>query len=170
MTTADPYAVLGVPADASVAEIRQAYLRLARRYHPDSHLDAAPAARAETDARMRQVNDAWAVLGDAERKRAYDASRPRPFRPFTPSDEAEPDPRDQPDVPYRPGPPPTTRSRLATTAPAVLFGVGAAAGGVATVTGGAPLVAFAGLCLVLSGVGFVVVPLLALDRARRDEG
>jgi hypothetical protein len=48
-----PYDVLGVSPDASQAEIRRAYLTLARRHHPDAGGDA--------DA-MRRLNEAWAAL------------------------------------------------------------------------------------------------------------
>jgi hypothetical protein len=60
------YDVLGVPRDASPAEVRRAYLALARRHHPDriggSH------------EQMRALNEAWAVLGDPEQRSGYDRS------------------------------------------------------------------------------------------------
>jgi curved DNA-binding protein CbpA len=57
------YQLLGVAPTATMAEIRAAYLRLARRHHPDAGGDSA---------RMRDLNEAWSVLGDARRRRAYD--------------------------------------------------------------------------------------------------
>jgi hypothetical protein len=48
-----PYEVLGVPPSASPAEIRRAYLALARRHHPDAGGDVAE---------MRRLNEAWAAL------------------------------------------------------------------------------------------------------------
>jgi len=167
--TGDPYAVLGVRPDASAEEVRRAYVQLVRRHHPDLHVDAAPSVRAEAEARMRAVNEAWAAVGDAARRRAHDDSRPRPFQAFT-SDDDEPDPREQPDVPYRPARPPTTRARLATVAPVTLLGGALGAGALAVVTGAAAAVSLAVVLLALAGVGFVVLPLLALGRARRDEG
>ena len=60
------YDVLGVPRDASPAEVRRAYLALARRHHPDrvggSH------------ERMRALNEAWATLGDPQLRSSYDRS------------------------------------------------------------------------------------------------
>jgi hypothetical protein len=64
------YEVLGVAPDAAPAEVRRAYLTLARRHHPD---------RAGGDAaRMRTINDAWATLGDPARRRQYDLVLRRP--------------------------------------------------------------------------------------------
>lgn len=60
------YDVLGVPPDASAAEVHAAYLALARRHHPD--------VGGGDDARMRAVNAAWAALGDAQRRARYDRS------------------------------------------------------------------------------------------------
>jgi hypothetical protein len=78
MTTPMPdlYGVLGVPRDAGDQEVRDAYRRLAKRYHPDLHPDAS------TSERMRRVNEAWDVLSDRARKARYDASmRARPWPP-----------------------------------------------------------------------------------------
>lgn len=64
------YERLGVDRDASDAELRRAWLRLARIHHPDAHADAASRAAAEIE--MRSINEAWAVLGDPDRRAAYD--------------------------------------------------------------------------------------------------
>jgi hypothetical protein len=58
------YEALQVPPTAPVAEIRRAYLRLARIHHPD-HDGGDPE-------RMRRLNAAWEVLGDPARRAAYD--------------------------------------------------------------------------------------------------
>jgi curved DNA-binding protein CbpA len=70
---ADPYAVLGVPRSASDAQIRQAYRRLAMRFHPDLHPDE------RSSERMRHVNEAWDVLEDPNRRRRYDADTRQPM-------------------------------------------------------------------------------------------
>jgi hypothetical protein len=167
----DPYAVLGVAPTASAEEIRRAYLKLARAHHPDYFVDAAPPTRMAAEARMRAVNDAWAVLGDPERRRQLEADRPpEPFRPLHEDDEDEPDPRDQPDVPYRPAPPPTIGERARTMAPVLLFFAALAVGVFGAVVNLPALLALGFALFLLSCVGFLVVPLLALSRARQDEG
>ena len=154
-----PYEVLGVPPTASPDEVRQAYLRLARLHHPDV-VDAAERPAAEI--RMRAINEAWAAVRD----RTYESEPPPPtgFRPF---DTAEPDvdPRDQPDIPYRPG----ETARRTSIVPVLLFGAAMAAFGLAAVVRLLPLLAIGLVLLALAGVGFLALPLLALGRARRDE-
>jgi hypothetical protein len=162
--------VLGVRRDAPVEEIRRAYVRLARQHHPDYFIDASPAQRAEAEWRMRVLNDAWAVLGDSGRRRALDADQPRGFEPFSPADDEEEDPRQAPDVPYRPAPEPTTRSRLTVLAPVLLFASSVVVGIVGSFMRLTGVLALAFMLFLLSCVGFLVVPLLALDRARQDEG
>jgi hypothetical protein len=166
----DPYRVLGVPADAAPDVIRRAYLQLARQHHPDFFVDASPGERAAAEARMRAVNEAWAVLGDRQRRAAHDDAAPRGFQPFEAPLDDEPDPRDQPDTPYRPAPPASTRRQLTTLAPALLFGASLASVGAAVVTGAAAALGLALVLLVLSAAGFLVLPLLALGQAKRDEG
>ena len=62
----DCYSILGVPRTASPGEIRAAYRRLARLYHPDLN------SGSEAEGRMQQINDAYATLSDPDRRRQYD--------------------------------------------------------------------------------------------------
>ena len=74
-TSIDHYRVLGVARSADSPTIRKAYLKLARQHHPDRLADASAADRSASDALMRQVNEAWRVLGDEKLKRRYDKAR-----------------------------------------------------------------------------------------------
>lgn len=68
--TADYYEVLGVKPGASDSEIRAAYKKLARKYHPDANEGSKSAE--ET---FKKIGEAFHVLGDPERRRQYDAMR-----------------------------------------------------------------------------------------------
>jgi molecular chaperone DnaJ len=61
------YAILGVPADATLTDVRRAYRRLARRYHPDINPGDQAAA-----ARFRVVTLAYEILSDPNQRREYD--------------------------------------------------------------------------------------------------
>lgn len=68
MAAKDFYQVLGVARDAPADEIKQAFRRLARKYHPDVSREA------DATERMAEVNEAYATLSDPERRAAYDAA------------------------------------------------------------------------------------------------
>lgn len=68
------YDVLGVTAEASADDIKRAYYRQARLYHPDSHVRSAGAVRDEAERAMQTLNIAWDTLSDAGRRAAYDES------------------------------------------------------------------------------------------------
>ena len=72
----DHYQVLGVEPDANAEEIRRAYLRQARRLHPDFHSDADASTRTSLQRKMQQVNASWGVLSDPEQRQRYDRVRP----------------------------------------------------------------------------------------------
>jgi curved DNA-binding protein len=63
----DYYETLGVPRDASADQIKKAFRKLARQYHPD--VSKEPNA----ELRMKEINEANAVLSDPEKRAAYDA-------------------------------------------------------------------------------------------------
>lgn len=65
----DYYDTLGVPDHASQEDIRTAYRRLVVRYHPDRNPDPSAAEK------IRQINAAYDVLSDPEKRRKYDLSR-----------------------------------------------------------------------------------------------
>jgi molecular chaperone DnaJ len=75
----DLYIVLGVQHGASEAEIKRAYRRLARRYHPDIN----PGDRA-AEVRFRQILEAYETLIDPARRSKYDAGQPWTAEPGRP--------------------------------------------------------------------------------------
>lgn len=65
-TKRDYYEVLGVPKSASDAEIKSAYRKLARKHHPDIDKSAGAAEK------FKEISEAYQVLSDLEKKKAYD--------------------------------------------------------------------------------------------------
>jgi hypothetical protein len=66
------YEVLGVARKADQAEIRRAYHRAARRWHPDRFGDSSVADSAKAETEMRRIISAWEALRDGPRRLAYD--------------------------------------------------------------------------------------------------
>ena len=64
----DYYDILGVGKDASQDEIKKAYRKQAVEWHPDKHKDDKEAA----EKRFKEINEAYQILSDAEKRRAYD--------------------------------------------------------------------------------------------------
>ncbi|WP_058880657.1 DnaJ C-terminal domain-containing protein [Chloracidobacterium thermophilum] len=67
MAKQDYYATLGVPKTASAEEIKKAYRRLARKYHPDVN----PGDKAAEE-KFKSISEAFDVLGDEEKRKVYD--------------------------------------------------------------------------------------------------
>ncbi len=82
MGSPDLYAILGVPPTADPAEIKRAYDFLAKAFHPDRFFDPVLKARAEDQ--FKALREAYEVLSDAERRRAYDEQLRARFLPPAP--------------------------------------------------------------------------------------
>jgi DnaJ domain len=67
----DYYALLGVEPDATTAQIKRAYRKLARLHHPDTNPGDPQAA-----ARFRDITEAYDTVSDPKRREAYDRTRP----------------------------------------------------------------------------------------------
>ena len=76
----DYYKVMGVARDATEAQIKQAYRKLARKFHPDVSKEP------DAEARFKEVGEAYEVLRSPEKRAAYDqlGSGPRPGQDFRP--------------------------------------------------------------------------------------
>jgi molecular chaperone DnaJ len=66
-TKRDYYEVLGISKDAQDAEIKRAYRKLAKKYHPDANPDDK-----EAEAKFKEVTEAYEVLSDEQKRSAYD--------------------------------------------------------------------------------------------------
>jgi DnaJ-domain-containing protein 1 len=65
-TVQDYYSVLGIDSHVTEEEIKKAFRGLARQYHPD--VNSSP----DAEAKFKQINEAYSVLGDPERRQQYD--------------------------------------------------------------------------------------------------
>ncbi|HUC39036.1 MAG TPA: DnaJ C-terminal domain-containing protein, partial [Candidatus Acidoferrum sp.] len=77
----DYYKILGVQKDASEEDIKNAYRQLALKYHPDRNKDKT------SEEKFKTINEAYAVLGDPEKRKQYDSYGPDAFsQKFTQED------------------------------------------------------------------------------------
>ena len=174
------YDTLDVSRTADPAEIRAAYLRLARRHHPDTNRAGDDGPAPDDDFVMRQLNEAWAVLGDNAMRRDYDRSlgpdpsraqaghaTSRPWRPLS----GEPDELDEDDViddvPYGAGSEIPRWVQLLPPGLVVLALFCLAVGFVTSIT---PLLALGITSGLLAIVAFLAAPFLAVMMSRRAEG
>ena len=64
----DYYSILGVAENASDAEIKKAYRKLAMQYHPDRN----PGKEKSANEKFKEINEAYGVLGDPQKRKQYD--------------------------------------------------------------------------------------------------
>ena len=63
----DYYSILGISKTASPEEIKQAFRKLARKYHPDVN-----PGNKQAEARFKEINEAYEVLSDPDKRKKYD--------------------------------------------------------------------------------------------------
>src|SRR5208282_2116700 len=68
----DYYAILGVAKAAAAKDIKSAYRKLARKWHPDAN----PQNLKEAEEKFKEISEAYEVLGDAEKRKKYDILGP----------------------------------------------------------------------------------------------
>jgi curved DNA-binding protein len=72
MNFKDYYAILGVPKNAAEKDIKSAYRKLARKWHPDAN----PKNQKEAEEKFKEISEAYEVLGDPEKRKKYDVLGP----------------------------------------------------------------------------------------------
>ncbi|XP_071725124.1 uncharacterized protein [Rutidosis leptorrhynchoides] len=75
----DYYGVLGVASDASKEEIKRAYRKLAREWHPDRWTNKSPSMLGEANSRFQQIQEAYSVLSDPGKRTMYDTGYYDPY-------------------------------------------------------------------------------------------
>jgi DnaJ-class molecular chaperone len=65
----DYYQILGIPKNAPEKDVKSAYRKLARKWHPDAN----PSNQKEAEEKFKEIQEAYEVLGDPEKRRKYDA-------------------------------------------------------------------------------------------------
>ena len=68
----DYYETLGVPKSASAKDIKSAYRKLARTWHPDVN----PTKKKEAEEKFKEISEAYEVLSDSEKRKRYDTLGP----------------------------------------------------------------------------------------------
>ena len=77
MMTMDYYMTLGLTPDSSAEEIKKVYRKLAMQYHPDRN-----GGNPESEDRLKEINGAYQILGDEEKRRRYDLQYRQPFENY----------------------------------------------------------------------------------------
>jgi len=71
----DYYQTLGVPDNASQGDIKRAFRKLAFKYHPDTN----PGSEKQAEAKFKEINEAYGVLGDKDKRQQYDFAKKMQF-------------------------------------------------------------------------------------------
>lgn len=169
------YEILGVEPGSGFEEIQRAYRLLALRHHPDVAPDSDPST-------MAAINGAWAVLSDPVRRHNYDfelghpepPARPAPaaaesdWQPLDDDDGDDLDPEALSDEPYAP----TARrpSDLLVMTPVLMVISAVALFFLSIMSGSGALRTFSMVLVPVSGIGFVMAPLMVMLRSRGRSG
>ena len=161
------YEVLGVSPWATVEEIKRAYHRLALLHHPDVR-EAGDGG----DRTMQSINDAWSVLGDPVRRRAYDTDLglgpPRPAAVPVDDERIGAEPEDEEsDIPFVAPEPRSPRRELFVLLPVILLAGSVACFALSLVMLAPGLQVLAVVLLPLAGLCFVLVPMMSIRRHAR---
>jgi len=176
----DHYQTLGVTSSASAADLRAAYLKLARANHPDQFSESE---RKQAEAKMQQINEAWNVLGVKHKRKEYDNSRPKRertettgasqdfrgrkhFRVFDHGD----DPIDRSDVDYDETPIAGSKGipQWAAFVPVISIVLGVPTMAFGTMVGAGWMIVVGLMMLIFGGLSFLMMPLIVMARADRD--
>ncbi len=153
--------MLGVGPSADEATLHQAYVALARRHHPD--LEGGDAAR------MQQINEAWATLGDPARRARYDlalraTATPSPPPPMPDLDDVDEIDDLDDDRPVRIT---VQLPRWLSLLPVAMFAVAVVAFCVGLMSSSQAFIAVALMAFALSCLFFLAAPFIALFASRR---
>jgi len=77
VVTRDYYSTLGLSPDSSAEEIKKVYRKLAMQYHPDRN-----GGNPESEERLKEINGAYQILGNEEKRRRYDLLYRQPFENY----------------------------------------------------------------------------------------
>ena len=77
MVTMNYYNTLGLSPDSSAEEIKKVYRKLAMQYHPDRN-----GGNPEGEERLKEINEAYQILGNEEKRRLYDLQYRQPFENY----------------------------------------------------------------------------------------
>ena len=77
MVTMNYYSTLGLRPDSSAEEIKKTYRKLAMQYHPDRN-----GGNPESEERLKEINEAYHILGDEEKRKRYDLQYQQPFKNY----------------------------------------------------------------------------------------
>ncbi len=162
-----PYEILGCDRQLSTAEIRRAYLRLARIYHPDYYAAATPEKQLAAEFKMQVVNGAWYTLRDPDRRRHYDLFGPKHIGSVPP-------PEAETEAPGSDAPKSSEISETQRVAPQLVrVPVGLLVAGIVMLGAGfmfeqRPLLMGALVIVFAAGLAFITASMFAMPKARRD--